>query len=68
MDNRTSYSRIKKMLEDHPYNEITLTELRSLIMVNIGSNAITIKNALIIIRETGLLKDIGNKFVKVNGN
>ena len=60
MYKRNTYPKLKNMLREHKKNIINLNELRGLIMINIGSNEVTIKSSLRIMNETGLLKDIGN--------
>ena len=58
-DKRTRYARLRKMLigED---KIITINDLRSLIMINIGSDERTITACLKTMGATGLIKDIGD--------
>jgi len=65
MDRRTTYSRLKSMLEQVDSSEITIHELRRLIIINIGSCERTIQSCLRIMGETGLLKDIDNSRFKI---
>lgn len=66
MDKRNTYPKLKKMLEG-VNGELNVSELRLLIMMNVGSSERTIQSCLRVMGETGLIKDIGDcKFI-VNG-
>ena len=65
MDKRTTYSRLKSMLSQVDNSEITIHDLRNLIIKNIGSCERTIQSCLNIMGETGLLKDIDNSRFKI---
>jgi len=65
MDRRTTYSRLQSMLKQVPSSEITIHNLKKLIMINIGSNERTIDSCLRIMGDTGLIKDIGNCRFKI---
>ena len=60
MDNRTTYSRIKRMLEGVKKKVVSKDELDTLIAIHIGSTPRSIENALRTMAMTGLIKDIGN--------
>jgi hypothetical protein len=59
MDGRTTYSKLKNILKDLQ-GVITIHELRTLIIINVGSCERTIASCLKILSETGLIKDIGD--------
>ncbi len=70
MDKRTQYARLKAMIERCDKKEITLTELQTLISMNIASNPKTVNNAMRFLGAAGLIKDIGScrfKIIKENG-
>ncbi len=59
MDGRNTYSKLKEILKDKE-GVITIHELKSLIMMNIGCDERTIQNCLKVMGGTGLIKDIGD--------
>ena len=59
MDGRTTYSKLKGILENQK-GVISIHELRTLIIINVGSCERTIASCLKILAETGLIKDIGD--------
>jgi len=60
MDKRNSFVKLKEMLKGSDDKVLTLTALRTLIMMHVGSSERTIQACLHIMGETGLIKDIGN--------
>ncbi|MEK6881450.1 MAG: hypothetical protein AABY22_17640 [Nanoarchaeota archaeon] len=66
MDNRTNYSRLKKMIELIDSETLNLEELKGFIAIHIGSGPDTITNALKTLGMTGLITDIGNFRFKIN--
>ena len=59
MDGRNTYSKLKEILKDKE-GVITIHDLKSLIMMNIGCDERTIQNCLRVMGSTGLIKDIGD--------
>ncbi len=64
---RTVYQSCVKCLEDVE-GEMSIDELKSLIMREIGGQQNTILQALHVMDSTGLIEDIGNNRIKVTGS
>ena len=65
MDRRTIYSRCIELLKDQKGKKLTLDEIKSLIMMNLGGCERTIAQALQVMAFTKLIKDIGNYRFKI---
>ena len=62
---KTVYASCVECLKDQE-GEMTIEALKTLIMINIGGNHRTITQALKVMSQTGLIKDIGHARVKIN--
>jgi hypothetical protein len=65
---KTIYSKCKEMLEGVDQEILTLDAIQSLILINIGGQAGTIKNAMFVMAQTGLIIDIGNSRFRIVKN
>ena len=59
MDRRTTYAKLSK-IKDNENKILTIYELQKWIMINVASNEKTIKNCISIMRNSGLIKDVGD--------
>lgn len=59
------YTKVKEMLDNVKEKELTLDQLKGLIMTHIGSVETTIQTALKTMNMTGLIEDMGNYKFKI---
>ena len=62
---RTQYNKIKELFERLKYegrNELTFDELRSELIINIGSDPRSVENSLFVIKEANLAEEKDGKF------
>jgi len=64
MDGRNTFAKLKKMCETLE-GEMTITELKRQIIMNIGSSENVVYRCLVILNDTGLIKDIGNARIQI---
>ena len=64
---KTIYSKCKELISKNYYkdDEIGSPELTELIMISIGGQPRTIKNAMRVMMQTKLIQDIGNCHFKI---
>ena len=62
------YTKVVEMLKNVDKKELSLDELKNLIIMHIGSTEITIQTALKTMNMTGLIEDIGNYRFKIVKN
>ena len=62
---RTVYEKCVELLKQHSEEVLTLDKLSSLIMISLGGDVRTIKNALHVMALTGLIEDMGNSRFKI---
>ena len=65
MDKRVTFHKLQEMMGKVNVDEISLSELRKFIIMNVGSSERTIYSCLRILLEMGMIRDIGNTKFKV---
>ena len=66
MDKRNTFFKLKEMLKGADDKIITLPQLRTLLLIHVGSSERTIQSCLHIMGETGLIKDIGDSRFEIS--
>ena len=65
---RKSYDKAVEILQIHKGKILPVSELRRIVMMTIGSDPRTITHYLMMMRETGIIKEIENMRFKILGS
>ena len=65
MDGRTQFAHLKKMLDEYEGDEISFSDLRVLISINIAATPKIVDNAIRVMGISGLIKDIGQSKFRI---